>query len=249
MTERAPNDMWAGRHALVTGASRGIGKAIAMELAAAGLAVTVVYRADRDGAADTVEAIERSGGRAMMIAADVSSEDDVKAMASEAKAALGPVTVLVNNAGVGVAADVFEATAADFDRTMAVNVRSAFLASQAVIGDMRDQGFGRLIFLSSVAAAVGGVVSSAYAASKAGVIGMMHFYALSLREYGVTANAIAPGPVESDMLTGLNFPSPESMPMKRVGRPEEIAHVCRAILECGYMTGQTVFVDGGRYMT
>ena len=137
---------------------------------------------------------------------------------------------------------------AAFTRTLRANLVSAFLVSQAAVPHMRARG-GRLVFLSSGAARTGGGISAAYAASKAGIEGLMHAYATALRPYRITANAIAPALVESDMVRGMALPPPEQMPMGRLGRAEEIWPAVRMIIETEYLTGQTIHVDAGRYMT
>ncbi len=159
------------QHALVTGASRGLGAAMAIALAKAGCDLTINYRAGRDAAEETAKSVRQAGRRAIVVQADVSDPASVTDLAQQAREALGPVSVLVNNAGIGHRRNVFENTVDDFDRTLTVNVRSAFLVTQAVIPDMRELGFGRLIFLSSIAAFTGGMISTPYATSKAALVG------------------------------------------------------------------------------
>lgn len=237
------------RHALVTGASRGLGRAIAIALADLGAAVTVNYVRNREAADAVVEDIAARGGTARAIQADVTDPQEASALVAAAREALGPIGILVNNAGIGRVRAVFENTAEDFDATFAANVRSAFLVTQAVLPDMREMEFGRLIFLSSIAAMTGGVISTPYAASKAALIGMMHHYAASLMPWKITANALAPAFIATDMFNGVNLPPPETMPLGRMGRPEEIGVLCQAVVACGFMTGQTLHVSAGRYMT
>lgn len=237
------------RHALVTGASRGIGRAIAITLARMGSPVTVNYLRNAEAAQETVALIQSEGGRAHALQADVSNPDDVGRLVDAARQAFGPVAILVNNAGIGHRVSVFNNPIEDFDATFTANVRSAFLMTQAVLPDMRGLNFGRLIFLSSTAARTGGVISTAYATSKAALVGMMHHYAASLMQWKITANAIAPAFIDTDIFEGIPTPLVESLPMERMGRPEEIAEVARMIVACGYMTGQTIQVNAGRYMT
>lgn len=236
-------------HAVVTGASRGIGRAIAVALAATGCAVTINYVRNRKAANDVVSEIRAGGGNAHAVQADVSDANDVARLVVEARGALGPVSILVNNVGGGRPTAVFDNTVEDFDATFATNVRSAFLTTQAVLSEMRERRFGRLIFMSSIAAMTGGVISTPYAASKAALIGMMHHYAASLSKLNITANAIAPAFIETDLLAGIELPPAESMPLGRLGHPEEIGEVARMIVSCGFMTGQTIHVNAGRYMT
>ena len=239
----------ANRHALITGASRGIGAGVARALASAGCAVTINYRKDRDAAESVAESIRSAGAKAAVIAADVSDVASLPPLLAQAREAFGPVSILVNNAGVGEHRSVFDNTLEDFDKTFQVNVRSAFALTQAVLPEMRQQRFGRLIFLSSMAAVNGGVVSTPYASSKAALIGMMHSYAAALIEFRITANAIAPALVESDMISALPIPSPETMPLGRLGWPSEVGDVARLLVECEYINGQTIHLNAGRYMT
>lgn len=237
------------QHALVTGGNRGIGAAIAVAIAAAGCDVTINYREGRDAAEQTAEAVRLAGGRAAIVQADVSDPASVIALVQQAREALGPITILVNNAGIGRKTGVFENSLEDFDHTFSINVRAAFALTQAVIPEMSKQGFGRLIYLSSLAAITGGMISTAYASSKAALIGMMHHYAASLRDSGITANAIAPALIETDMVASMDLPLPESLPMGRLGRPDEVGQVARLLIECGYITGQTIHLNAGHYMT
>ena len=239
----------ANRHALITGASRGIGAGIARALAFAGCAVTINYRKDRDAAESVAESIRSAGPEAAVIGTDVSDIENLPRLLAQAREAFGPVGILVNNAGIGEHRGVFDNTLEDFDRTFQVNVRSAFALTQAVLPEMRQQRFGRLIFLSSMAAVNGGGVSTSYASSKAAVIGMMHSYAAALIEFKITANAIAPALVESDMISALPIPSPEAMPLGRLGWPSEVGDVARLLVECEYINGQTIHLNSGRYMT
>ena len=236
------------RVALVTGGSRGLGRAIALGLAELGCAVAVNYRADTAAADATLAELANRGVRAQVFCADVSHEDEVRGLVTAVEAELGAIDILVNNAGIGPPCGVFEADLAHWDAVQGANLRSAFLVSQAVIAGMAERGWGRLLFLSSIAAHVGGVVSPAYAASKAGMEGLMHFYALHLRERGVTANAIAPALIESDMVHALNI-DPAQQPLGRFGRPEEVAMLAQTLVCNGFLTGQTLHLNAGRYMS
>ena len=236
------------RHALITGGGRGLGAAIARTLSSAGCAVTINYRSDEPAARKVCADIEKAGGRAQAILADLAEPADVKRLVEDAREAFGAVHVLVANAGIAVKRNVFENTLLDFDQTFAVNVRGAFVAAQAVLADMRDAHFGRLIFVSSLAAKTGGMISTPYASSKAALEGMMHHYAASLREHGITANAIAPALIETVMIRGMTTPG-ANLPLGRLGRPDEVESVARMLLECGYMTGQTIHLNAGLYMT
>ncbi|HUA78673.1 MAG TPA: SDR family oxidoreductase, partial [Acetobacteraceae bacterium] len=193
--------------------------------------------------------IEADGGKARAIRADISEPGAVAALLKEARGGFGPIGILVNNAGIARHSSVFENTIEDFDATFATNVRSAFLVTQAVLPDMRDLAFGRLIFLSSTAAQTGGVISAAYAGSKAALLGMMHHYAASLMPWNITANAISPAFIDTDIFAGVTLPPAEKLPLGRMGRADEVAEVARMIVTCGFMTGQTIQVNAGRYMT
>ncbi len=238
-----------GRIALVTGGGRGIGRALAFALGGAGAHVAVGYRERRTEAESVVHELARAGRRACAVGGDVSSEHDVERIVEEARAALGEIDVLVANAGVAPVAGLDELDVATFDRTVAVNLRSAFLLAQAVLTSMRRRRFGRLLFLSSTAAQVGGVVGPHYAASKAGLLGLMHGYASRLAAEGITANAIAPALVETDMISAVPGVRPEALPVRRFGTPEEVAELAVAVLSNGFVTGQTIQVNGGAYFT
>ena len=191
----------SGKVALVTGASRGIGRAIALAFAEAGADVAVNYRSRAADAEMVRDRIRALGRRSVAIAADVSVAADVQRLVGEVRAALGPVDLLVNNAGIARPQRLDEITEADWDEIIDVNLKSCFLVTQAVLAEMRSRGFGRIINLSSVAAQIGGVISPQYAASKAGMLGMMRYYARHLAREGITVNAIAPALIETDMVT------------------------------------------------
>jgi 3-oxoacyl-[acyl-carrier protein] reductase len=233
------------RVALVTGASRGIGRAIALSLSKAGASVAVNYRERREEAAQVVETIQKAGGRAVAVAADVSVGSAVQSMIYEVEERLGPIDILVNNAGVG-AMHGLDITEDDFDRTLAINLKSAFLCIQAVLPGMRARRWGRIVNLSSIAARSVGGVSVAYNASKAGLEGLTRGYAGRLAAEGVTVNAVAPGLIETDMaqpLIDAGFVS--RIPIGRVGTGDEIAKVVLLLVSNAFMTGQTVAANGG----
>jgi 3-oxoacyl-[acyl-carrier protein] reductase len=238
-----------GKLALVTGASRGLGRAIALALAAAGADVAVNYKENKAAASDVVGAITSIGRRALSVRADVSVPTEVEAMIATIGRELGEVGILVNNAGVARARMIEDVDLATFDEAIAVNLRSAFLVTAAVLPAMRRRRWGRLIFISSTAANVGGVVGPHYAASKAGLIGLMHSYASQLVREGVTANVISPALIETDMVRSDLRIKPEMIPVGRFGRPEEVADVAVMFARNGYITGQTINVNGGLYPT
>jgi 3-oxoacyl-[acyl-carrier protein] reductase len=237
------------RVALVTGASRGIGAAIAIRLAQAGADVAVGCGRRQDLAAQVAGTIAGAGRRAVVVSGDLADPDVPARMAAEAAARLGPVDVLVANAGVGTKADLDDVDARAWDQVMAVNLRAPFLLAQAVVPHMRDQHYGRIILMSSVAAFNGGILSPQYTASKAGLIGLAHSLAVTLARHGITVNAVAPGLIATDMLTGdPRLPELASgVPVGRAGRPAEVADLVAAVVGNAYLTGQTISVDGGRH--
>ncbi|MBV8568265.1 MAG: SDR family oxidoreductase [Methylobacteriaceae bacterium] len=235
------------RVALVTGGSRGIGKAIALALAQAGAAVAINYR-ERAGEAQAVaDTIGKSGGRAAAFGADVSVGTAVQSMVHAVQEGLGAIDILINNAGMSAARGLDDITEADFDRTMAVNLKSAFLCTQAVLAGMRARRWGRIVNISSIGARLGsGAVSVAYAAAKAGLEGLMRGYALRLAPDGVTVNAVAPGLVDTDMGRPLiEAGLAARIPIGRVGTGDEIAQTVMLLVRNGYITGQTIAANGG----
>jgi len=240
----------AGRVALVTGASRGMGRAIAVALAGCGAAVAVNYQSRSDAAAAAVAEIEAAGGRAIALQADVSDPDRAEALAAQTVAALGPVDILVNNAGIGLRAERLEALdLATWQHTLATNLTSAFVLTQAVLPGMRARKWGRIINISSVAAQTGGSVGPHYAASKAGLIGLTHGFATAVVKDGVTVNAIAMALIETDMLHTAVRADPNRVPVGRFGTVDEVADVAVLLATNAYMTGQTIGVNGGMYFT
>jgi 3-oxoacyl-[acyl-carrier protein] reductase len=234
-----------GRVALVTGASRGIGKAVALALAECGASVAVNFRSRAGEAAAVVAAIEAKGGRAVAAAADVSVAADVAAMIAAVTARLGPVDLLVNNAGVAIQRGIDDLSEEDFDRTIATNLKSAFLCTRAVIPGMRERGWGRIVNISSGAARGAGVVGVHYNASKAGLEGLTRGYAARLARHGITVNAVAPSLIETEMMRGLPGDAAQRIPVGRMGTPEEVAQAVVMVAANPYMTGQTVQLNGG----
>ena len=239
----------AGRTALVTGASRGIGRAAAVALARAGCRVAINYRRSSSEAEGVVQLIRDGGGLACSIRADVSREDEVATLVRETERLLGPVDILINNAGLAERAPLEEIGLDLWQDTIAANLTSAFLASQAVIAGMRARKWGRLVFISSVAAQLGGVIGPHYAASKAGMVGLMHSYSHLLAKDGITANALAPALVDTDMVRSNPRATPELIPIGRFGDVDEAAEAILFLTTNAYMTGQTVSLNGGWYMT
>ncbi|QIS22744.1 SDR family NAD(P)-dependent oxidoreductase [Nocardia terpenica] len=236
----------AGRVAVVTGGSRGLGRAIAVALGAAGAAVAVNYRTRSDAADEVVAEIEGAGGRAVAVGADVSVADEVTRLFEEVRGALGPVQILVNNAGIGVILDLDELTEAAFDETLTANLKSAFLCTQAALPDMRAAGWGRIVNLSSAAARGGGIVGVHYNASKAGLEGMTRGYAVRLAREGITVNAVAPGPIDTDMAEPLKRSGvADRIPVGRMGTAAEVGDAVLAVVRNGFITGQTLAINGG----
>ena len=235
--------------ALVTGASRGIGRAAAVALAEAGADIAVNYLLREEAAKETGALVERAGRRALPVQGDVSRATEVDQMVKGIEQQLGSIDILVNNAGIAILKPFDQITEEDWDRIMAVNLKSAFLVTKAVLPGMRARRFGRIVNISSGAAQTGGVVGPHYAASKAGLLGLTHGYASFLAKEGITVNAVAPSIIETDMVTQDLKVKPNIVPIGRFGTPEEVADVIVMVAKNGYMTGQTIYVNGGRYMT
>ena len=244
------------RVAIVTGAARGIGAAIARRLAADGMAVGVVDL-DEQGSARTAKEIIEDGGRAIPLGADVADEKAAGTAVQQTVAELGPVTVLINSAGIIRDNLIFKMSAGDWDSVMDVHLRGAFLMSRAAQTHMTQATWGRIVNISSTSA-LGNRGQANYAAAKAGLIGFTKTLALELGKFGVTANAIAPGFIETDMTQatatrqGIDYDDwkiavARDIPIGRIGQPEDIAAVasflCRE--EAGYVSGQVIFVNGG----
>lgn len=234
---------------MVTGASRGIGAAIAIGLADAGADVAVNDRARSAEAGAVVgavvAAIRALGRRAIAVGADVSDAAAGAANMRQVAAELGPADILVNNAGIGPVRTLEEMTEADFDQTIAVNLRSTFLRTQAVLPAMRARGWGRIVNISSGAARGAGGVGVHHNGSKAGMEGLTRGYAARLVKEGITVNAVAPSLIETDMVRGGVASSPARIPMGRFGTPEECAQVVVMVIGNAYLTGQTVQLNGG----
>jgi 3-oxoacyl-[acyl-carrier protein] reductase len=242
-------DELKGRVALVTGSSRGIGRAVAVALAEAGADIALNYLT-RSAEAAAVEAqIREMNRRCVSIQADVSVAKDVARLVSESEERLGPVDILVNNAGIARPQPIEEIAEPDWDEVIAVNLKSCFLVTQAVLPGMRARKWGRIINLSSVAAQLGGVVGPHYAASKAGIHGLTHYYARHLAKEGITVNAIAPALIETDMVAANPNARPDFIPIGRFGSTGEVAGVVAMLARNAYITGQTINVNGGWFMS
>jgi 3-oxoacyl-[acyl-carrier protein] reductase len=242
-------DDLTGKVALVTGSSRGLGRAIAWALAETGVDLVLNFRS-RSAEAHAVEAqIRQLPRRCVTVQADVSVEAEVERLVRSAEEQLGPVGILVNNAGIARPQPIEEITERDWDDVITTNLKSCFLVTHAVLPGMRARQWGRIINLSSVAAQVGGVIGPHYAASKAGMLGLTHFYAQRLAKEGITVNAIAPALVETEMVTSIPNVRPDRVPVGRYGAPDEVAEVAVMLARNGYITGQTINVNGGWFMS
>ena len=235
-----------GKVALVTGSSRGIGRAVAIELAKAGADVAVNFLKKEKEARITLEQINTAGRRGILLQADVSKAGDITGMIGTLENELGAVDILVNNAAIARPQSMDEITESDWDQVLDMNLKSVFLVTQAIVPGMRKRRWGRIINISSGASQTGGIVGLHYSASKAGLEGLTRAYAAQLVKEGVTANAVAPSLIETDMIRGLEIKK-ERLPMGRLGRPEEVAEAVVFLAGNAYTTGQTVYLNGGRF--
>ncbi len=238
-----------GKVALVTGGGRGIGRAISLALAGAGCDVAVNYRERRDDARSAVGEIEKLGRRALAIQADVSRASDVTELVSTAESQLGPIEILINNAGKILIQSIEQMTEESWNDMISSNLTSCFLVTQAVLPGMRARHWGRIINISSVAAQAGSIVGVHYAASKAGMLGLTRSYARVLAKEGITVNAITPALVATEMVISNPVAKPEMIPIGRFGDIEEVAGVALMLARNAYITGQTINVNGGYYMS
>ncbi|CAN7565891.1 SDR family NAD(P)-dependent oxidoreductase [Phenylobacterium sp. LjRoot219] len=239
-----------GKVAVVTGAARGLGKAIALQLATDGAAIAV-WDLDGAGAEATAAEITEAGGRAIGFAADCADAAVIAQAAARTRAELGPITVLVNNAGMTGFVPFQQTTEELWDRMMKVNLKGPFLCTQEILPDMLAAGWGRIVNISSSSAQTGAPVMSAYASSKGGVIAFTKAMAIEFADKGITVNNIPPGFVDTPMLREGPVDvdaAAKASPMKRPGRPEDIAAACSYLCSeaAGYVTGQTLGVNGGR---
>ena len=236
--------------AVVTGGSRGLGRAICLELARGGANVVLCYAGNEAAANETVAACESLGAKAVAIRCDVSKEDEVKALMDAALKTFGRIDILVNNAG-GL---LMMIKPEDFDAVIAANLKGAFLCMKAVARQMVRQRYGRIVNLSSVVGLRGNAGQVNYAASKAGVIGMTKSLAKELAGRNITVNAVAPGFIDTDMTAALTETAKNaalgSIPMGRMGTPENVAKAVAFLADedAGYITGQVLAVDGGMSM-
>jgi 3-oxoacyl-[acyl-carrier protein] reductase len=238
-----------GKLALVTGGSRGIGAAVALALAEAGADVVVNFRMRAEDAKKVCAEVHKLGRRTLAIQADVSQSDQVGKMVAQIERELGAVKILVNNAGMARQLKLEDIAERDWDEHITVNLKSAFLVTQAVLPQMRTRRWGRIINISSTAAQTGGLVGPHYAASKAGMLGLTHSYAALLAKEGITANTVCPALVETEMLRANPRATSSVIPIGRFGTVDEIASVVVMLAGNAYITGQTVNPNGGWYMS
>jgi 3-oxoacyl-[acyl-carrier protein] reductase len=239
----------SGRVALVTGASRGIGKAIAIALAEAGADVAVNYRAQAEAADSVCQAIRAAGRKCIAIQADVSISGEVERLVKTVESELGSIGILANNAGIGRMIPPGQVTEEIWNEFLRVNLTSVFLVTQRVLPGMCAARWGRIINLSSVAAQYGGIIGPHYAATKAGILGLTRSYASQFAKEGITANAIAPALIETDMVAALPKDIASRIPVGKIGEPEEVGRIAVMLAQSSYITGQTINPNGGLYMS
>jgi 2-hydroxycyclohexanecarboxyl-CoA dehydrogenase len=241
-----------GKVAIVTGAGSGIGQAIAVRLARDEAAIAVLDL-NGDGAAETAKMITDAGGTALPLVVDCANEAAIKAAAAQIRAAWGPITILVNNAGIATFVPYMDITEEVWDRTIAINLKGPHLCCREVIPDMLAAGWGRIINITSSSVQSGSFAQAHYVSSKGGLLGLTKALALEYAPTGITVNMVPPGFIDTPMLRA----SPvdvdafaATLPMKRVGKPEDIAAACAYLAseEASYVTGQTISTNGGRYM-
>lgn len=246
--------MLKGKNAIVTGASRGIGRAIAIKFAELGANVVLNYRSDINSVQEVVKEIESKGVKALAIQGDVSSFEDSKKIIDEAMEKLGSVDILVNNAGITKDSLIMRMKEEEFDKVIEVNLKGVFNCIKHAIPVMVKQRSGKIINISSVVGLSGNAGQANYAAAKAGIIGLTKSVAKEIASRGITANAIAPGFIQTDMTETLGEKVKENIkaniPLKRLGSPEDIANTAAFLASdmASYITGQVISVDGGMHI-
>ncbi len=247
-------DMLKGKVALVTGASRGIGKAIALGLAENGAAVAVNYSSSESSALEVAEIIRKNGGKAEIFKARVNEEAEVEEMFSAVEKKLGPVDILVNNAGITKDNLLMRMKTEEWDMVIDVNLKGVFLCTRRAVKGMMKNRYGKIINISSVVGFSGNAGQFNYSATKAGVIGMTKSAALECASRGIRVNAVAPGFIETDMTASISDDMKavymEKIPLKSLGKPEDIANAVIYLASplSDYMTGQTLHLNGGMYL-
>ncbi len=239
-----------GSKAIVTGGSRGIGRAISLALAERGADVLVNYLSDDRSAEETVAAIRGMGRKAIAVKGDVSKQSDCMKILERALSSFGSVDILVNNAGVlPKLYRIEEITEEEWNKIIGVNLTGAFFMCKAVARHMIERRRGKIVNISSIAGKEGGTVGVAYAASKAGVIGLTRALARELAPFNITVNAVAPGPVDTSALSDeIKRRGAELSPQGRIARPEEVAHAVIFLIENDHVNGEVININGGRYM-
>jgi 3-oxoacyl-[acyl-carrier protein] reductase len=241
----------AGKVALVTGSGQGIGRATAQRLAKAGADIVINYRSNADAAASAKASIEASGRRCIAIQADVSQEEEVTRLFAEANSALGPIAILVNNAGTTRDKLIIQMSLADFEYVMDINLRSTFLCTKAALRSMMRARWGRIVNVVSVAGLLGPAGQSNYGASKAAIIALTLSTAREMASRNITANAVAPGFIPTELTSTVTEQQRQFMldstPLGRPGTAEEVAAAIGFLCspEAGYITGQVLSIDGG----
>ena len=245
---------FTGKTAVVTGGSRGLGRAVCLELAAGGANVVLCYAGNENAANETAAACEALGAKVLAVRCDVADSAQVKALMDEALKAFGRIDILVNNAGITRDGLLMMMKETDFDAVISTNLKGVFLCMKAVARQMMKQRYGRIVNLSSVVGLRGNAGQVNYAASKAGVVGMTKSLAKELASRGVTVNAVAPGFIETDMTAAMTDAAKTatlaSIPMQKLGAPEDVARAVAFLAsdEAAYITGQVLAVDGGMAM-
>jgi 3-oxoacyl-[acyl-carrier protein] reductase len=240
-----------GHVALITGASSGIGYATALRLAEVGADIAIGYERKDQAAHVLAEHIRHMGRRALPVRGNLRRPSEVLALVDQTGAQLGPIDILISNAGMGSQKRLEEITLEEWDQTLEVNLRAAFVLAQRVTPGMRERHWGRVIFVSSVAAFTGGIVGPHYAASKAGLLGLMHSLATSLAPHGVTVNAVAPALIAGTGMLPVGRNAEQELvsriPVGRLGKPEDVVEAIMMLVVNSYITNHTLLVDGGMY--
>jgi 3-oxoacyl-[acyl-carrier protein] reductase len=246
--------MLKGKTAVVTGASRGIGRAIAIKLATLGVNIVVNYRSSYDAVQEVVKEIQALGARALAVQCDISSFKDVESMMKKSMEEFGSIDILVNNAGITKDGLLMRMKEEEFDSVIDINLKGAFNCTRHISAIMLKQRSGRIINISSVSGLTGNAGQVNYSSAKAGILGMTKAVAKELAGRGVTCNAVAPGYIQTDMTEGLSDKVKENImnaiPLKRLGTPEDVANAVAFLAseEATYITGQVINVDGGMVM-